>query len=156
MLFGTHLIGGYVSSKLFEQPVALVVLGAALPDIIDKPLGILEIAPHYHSIGHSIFTVVLLVLIGIRIRRLIPMALGWATHIFQDALHILINRGLEETTFMFYPLMFPDKPEITNGSVNFIANFWSNYLWTVGFYTEFMFWELTLFFVYDSQFHGDD
>lgn len=156
MLFATHLIGGYVSSKLFNQPVVLVVLGASLPDIIDKPLGILEIAPYYHSVGHSVLTVLLLVLIGVKFRQVIPVALGWATHIFQDALHILINRGMMETTFMFYPLMFPDKPKITNGSINFITNFWSNYLWTVGFYTEFIFWGLALYFVYDSRFRGDD
>ena len=156
MLFPTHLIGGYVSSRLFKQPVVLVVLGAALPDIIDKPLGILEVANYYHSVGHSIFTVLLLILVGIKFRQLIPIALGWTIHILQDALHILVNRGLENISFMFYPLLFPDKPEITNGSVNFVSNFLSNYLWSIGFYTEFIFWILALYFVYSSLLCGDN
>lgn len=151
MLFGTHLIGGYIASRVSDMPVGLVVLGAALPDVIDKPLGILEIAPYYHSVGHSVLTVLLLSLAAIRYRSIIPVLLGWSVHIFQDALHIFINRGIEKTTFIFYPFMFPDKPEITDGSISFISNFWSNYLWTTGFYVEFIFWGVALYLLYKQR-----
>lgn len=151
MLFGTHLIGGYIAARVSKMPVALVILGAALPDIIDKPLGILEIAPHYHSIGHSVFTVMILLLVGFKFRDFLPVVIGWSVHIFQDALHIFINRGIEKTTFVFYPAMFPDKPEITDGSVGFISNFWSNYFWTTGFYVDFIFWGIGLYLMYSQR-----
>jgi len=151
MLFATHLVGGYIASRILKMPVELVVLGAALPDLIDKPLGILEIAPHYHSIGHSVFTIFFLILVAVKIKILIPVIIGFLTHLCQDALHILINRGLEKTTFIFYPLTFPNKPKITDGSVDFIANFWSNYLWTTGFYIEFVFWGIALYFLYRQR-----
>lgn len=151
MLFGTHLIGGYIAARASKMSLALVILGAALPDVIDKPLGILEIAPHYHSIGHSLFTILLLLLVAVKFRYILPVIIGWSVHIFQDALHIFINRGIEKTTFVFYPVMFPDKPEITDGSVGFIANFWSNYLWTTGFYVEFIFWGVGLYLMYRQR-----
>ena len=151
MLFATHLVGGYISSRVLQMPIGLVLLGAALPDIIDKPLGVFEIAPHYHTVGHSIFTILLLLLIGIKFRKLIPLIVGWSMHIFQDALHIFINRGIERTTFIFYPLMFPDKPKITNGSTDFVTNFWSNYLWTTSFYVEFIFWGIAIFLLYEQR-----
>jgi hypothetical protein len=151
MLFGTHLIGGYIAARVSKMSVALVVLGAALPDVIDKPLGILEIAPHYHSIGHSVFTVLFFLLVAVKLRYILPVIIGWSVHIFQDALHIFINRGIEKTTFVFYPLILPDKPEITDGSVGFITNFWSNYLWTTGFYVEFIFWGVAFWLMYSQR-----
>ena len=151
MLFATHLIGGYVFAKLFNQPSIPVIAGAALPDLVDKPLGILGIAPYYHTVAHSILTVIVFSIIAIKFRRLVPVIIGWISHIFMDALHILINRGVEATTFIFYPVMFPDKPQITDGSVNFVVDFWSNYLWTIGFYTEFIFWGIGIYFIYRER-----
>lgn len=152
MLLGTHLIGGYIVSEKMSYPQLYVILGAILPDIVDKPLGIMELTSHYHSFGHSIIFASMVLILSIKYSpHILALTIGWITHVFMDAFHIFINRGIERTTFMFYPFMFPDKPEIQNGTVKFASNFWSNYIGTTSFYLEFVIWGVAITLLYMNR-----
>jgi hypothetical protein len=122
-----------------ENPQFHIIFGAILSDVFDKPLGIMELNSHYHSFGHSIILVTLILILCFNCSpRILGIVIGWITHISMDAFHIFINRGIEKTTFIFYTLIFPDKPEIQNGSVKFASNFRSYYIGTISFYLEFV------------------
>jgi len=89
VLFPTHLLVAVGISRLADHswvrrrlPSAPTLGGmagrrAALPDIVDKPLGALGVVDTYHSVGHS----VLLVPPRGRRRREVPtrlaLAVGW-------------------------------------------------------------------------------
>ncbi len=61
--------------------VRLLMLGSILPDLIDKPLGHLIFPEDNGRIfAHSLLFVILLVLIGIRSRKVMTVALGSALH----------------------------------------------------------------------------
>jgi|APHM01.1.fsa_nt_gi Predicted membrane-bound metal-dependent hydrolase (DUF457). len=137
MLFVTHLAGGYLTGKLTGYPSVYVVLGAALPDVIDKPLGVAGIAPYYHTVGHSLLTLVPVLVLAILLgaRALTAVAIGALSHVALDAAHVTVNRGGEQFLFVFYPVSVPPtQPRITDGSVSFLSAFWSNYVGTPAFY----------------------
>ena len=72
-----------------------LLLGALLPDIIDKPLSEVIFSPYFHSgriFGHTLLLLIILVMVGIaRYRskgdtRILLLALGCAAHLIADAI----------------------------------------------------------------------
>ncbi len=114
LLFG-HLgvsIGiGYLIEKKFKIKVdyKLLALGALLPDIIDKPLGLIFLPIHNGRIyAHTLLFLFILTMLSLKIEKLQYVALG-------DALHLLEDRMWMQPTTLFWPLLgnFP------SGKINF-------------------------------------
>lgn len=82
-----HLAVSVLLSRPFgadRRALALCLAGAVVPDLVDKPLFALELAPVAHTVGHSVLTVGLLALVAARYRALAPLAVGWAGHVAAD------------------------------------------------------------------------
>ena len=140
MLFPTHLVvavGLGVGSRLraassavparTSQPplsVGWLVVGAALPDVIDKPLGLAGVTELYHSVGHSALGLLVAVVValasqrgvGVAGRRGLSLAVGWGSHLFLDALHVVVNGRPSDALFLGWPAVLPpDPPAIPPG-----------------------------------------
>ena len=143
MLFATHLlIGALVARNRF--PVAWVVAGAALPDLVDKPLAMAGVVPTYHSVVHSALFAGVLGAGWLAARRyeaaavlaaLPAVGVGWATHLVADAAHITINGRPENTVFLLWPVV-RSWNSIGAGPGSFALQ----YLWTPSFYVEVAIW----------------
>lgn len=86
---------------------AFVLLGALVPDLIDKPLRLIGFTPHGRSIGHALLVWLLFTCLAILATTLIPrarslslIAYGWATHFVADTLDDLVA-GLLETSYLW-------------------------------------------------------
>lgn len=148
MLFPTHLLIGVVVARN-RFPVLWVGAGAALPDLVDKPLAMVQIVSHYHTVGHSaLFGTVLgagLLLARRRerptaVRAVSAVAVGWSTHLIADALHISLNGRPENTVFLLWPIV-RSWDSIGAGPGPFVLR----YLWTPSFYLEAVIWLLAGF-----------
>ncbi|QWC19910.1 metal-dependent hydrolase [Halorubrum sp. 2020YC2] len=145
MLFATHLlIGALVARNRF--PVAWVVAGAALPDLVDKPLAMVGLVPTYHSVAHSALFAGVLGAGWLAARRyeaatapgaVTAVGVGWVTHLVADAVHISINGRPENVVFLLWPLV-RSWNSIGLGPGSFALQ----YLWTPSFYVEVAIWLL--------------
>jgi hypothetical protein len=110
-------------------------VGAAIPDIVDKPLGMVGLTTLFHSIGHSVLLAVVLgpvVLLG---RAGLAVATGWASHLTLDAVHVIINGRPADALFLCWPMVRPPDPlAIPPGS------FVWYYLGSRSFYLEVLIW----------------
>jgi hypothetical protein len=140
MLFPTHLLAGALCGRASRLPPGWAVLGAALPDLLDKPLGTLGVTELYHSVGHSLLfalAVVPLVLFG---RAGAAVALGWVSHLALDALHVVLNGRPTDALFLGWPLVVPPSPpKIPPGE------FFYHYLGSPSFLLEALLWGAVLF-----------
>lgn len=91
-----------IAGSLFDY--RLVVLGAWLPDIIDKPLGwwILDDGSYEHAFAHSLLFAAILTLPGLFFarrgdRRLLSLAFG-------DVMHLLCDPVMRAPEILFWPL----------------------------------------------------
>jgi hypothetical protein len=162
VLFPTHLVvaaGIGVVSRLraarvaaattavtaSKPPLSLgwLVVGAALPDLIDKPLGMAGVTELYHSVGHSAVLLPVAVAVALAGRRGhvlasgrgLALAVGWASHLFLDALHVVINGRPSDALFLGWPVVSPpNPPAIPPGEF-----FWY-YLGSPSFYLELLLW----------------
>lgn len=135
MLFPTHLVASYLVGRRWELPPSWAVAGAALPDLVDKPLGTLGIAELYHSIGHS-----LLLLVGLSVvvrlgRKGLALWIGWASHLALDAAHMAINGRPGDVRFLGWPIV-DHEPAIGLPPVDFLFH----YLGTPAFFVEVAIW----------------
>lgn len=112
MLFPTHLAAGYVTGRLTGRAVPLVVLGAALPDLVDKPLATGGMVDLYHTVGHSGFVLVALgaatALSGREELRAVTV--GVASHLALDAGHVVLNGRAADAAFLGWPAVLPPDP----------------------------------------------
>jgi len=87
ILFGHIGITAFIGALLF-LPIVFLGVGAILPDLLDKPLNILGIAPCSRYFGHSIFFPIIAGLITLVIFRkklpAIAITFGGFAHIIQD------------------------------------------------------------------------
>ncbi|WP_262175428.1 metal-dependent hydrolase [Haloarcula laminariae] len=136
MLFPTHLlaaaaVGGRVSRL---SPLWLVV-GTALPDVVDKPLAMVGITELYHSVGHSALLVVVTIPVALTGRAGLALAVGWALHLVLDAVHVVLNGRPGDVLFLAWPLAVPADPlALPPGS------FFLYYVGSPSFYLEAAFW----------------
>ena len=62
MLFPTHLAAAALAGRWVRLSPVWLAVGAALPDLVDKPLGTLGVTELFHSVGHSLLFAVPLLL----------------------------------------------------------------------------------------------
>jgi len=135
MLFATHLLVAALLARARELPVLALVVGAALPDLVDKPLASLGVVDLFHTVGHSALLAPLFLLVALRGPRGVALALGWASHLLLDALQIVVNGRPTDAYFLAWPLIEPPTPlAIPPGEF-----FWY-YLWSPFFFVEVGIW----------------
>ena len=135
MLFPTHVIAGYLLGYGLRLPVIPAAVGAALPDMIDKPLAMLGIVETYHSVGHSGLVLLALLPVVLLGRSWLAAWLGWASHLVLDVVHMAVNGRLEDAAFLLWPVVVWE-PSVRLGPIDFFFH----YLWTPAFFLEIPIW----------------
>jgi hypothetical protein len=138
VLFATHLAAAVLLGRRSRLSTAWLVAGAALPDVVDKPLAMAGVVDLYHTVGHSALLALLFLPAATVGRRWLAVAVGWLSHLCLDALHIAVNGRPDDLLFLGWPLVVPATPlGIPPGE------FFYYYLWTPSFFLEIGLW-LTL------------
>lgn len=135
MLFATHLLVAAVVARARGLPVLAAVLGAALPDLVDKPLASLGVVELFHTVGHTALLAPFAVAVALTGRRGLAAAVGWALHLFADAFHVVLNGRPTDALFLFWPLAVPPTPLALPP-----AEFLWYYLWSPSFFVEGALW----------------
>jgi hypothetical protein len=136
MLFPTHLVVGYLCALRWDLAPSVVVVGAALPDVIDKSVAMVGLYDLYHSAGHSAFAVLLLTPAALALgRRAAALWMGWTAHLPLDALNMVLNGRPDDVWFLAWPLI-EHTPSVSLPPVEFALS----YLGTPSFYTEVLVW----------------
>lgn len=146
MLFPTHLVAAYLVPTRWQLPPALTVAGAALPDLVDKPVAMAGAYPLYHSAGHSAVALLAATLLGLGVValrgrgspagvRLLAVWVGWVSHLVLDAVHMLFNGRPGDAQFLAWPLV-EHTPAVRLPPLEFAAH----YLGTPAFYAELLVW----------------
>ena len=123
-----HLAIAYVSFAVYERwngndvprdgPTLIAIIGAALPDLIDKPIAFVGLVPVGRTVGHSLLFA--LPLIGIvwvlsakRNRRIlgIAFAIGYLSHLATDVPWHVLSGDYEELGYLLWPVT--DMPPYT-------------------------------------------
>jgi hypothetical protein len=140
MLFATHLVAAAALAQWSRRSIPLSVAGAALPDLIDKPLASIGVVDLFHTVGHSALVVlVVLAPVASYDRRARAVAVGWASHLALDAAHVVINGRPLDALFVVWPLAVPPDPlAIPPGE------FFYYYLWSPSFFVEVGLWTAAL------------
>lgn len=124
VLFPTHLVvaaGIGVWSRLraapaagtasqLPLPIGWLIVGAALPDLVDKPLGLIGVTELFHSIGHSALVVPAMVAVALGCQRGVALAVGWGSHLLLDAVHVVVNGRPSDALFLGWPAVVPPNP----------------------------------------------
>jgi hypothetical protein len=135
VLFATHLVAAWLLGRWWGLSPRWLVVGAALPDVVDKPLAMAGVVDLYHTVGHSGLVVVLAVPVAVAGRRGVALWIGWLSHLLLDAAHILVNGRPDDALFLGWPLTAPATPlGIPPGE------FFLYYLWTPSFFLEVVLW----------------
>lgn len=137
MLFPTHLVAGYLIGRYMEAPVLWVVVGAGLPDVIDKPLAMVGIVDLYHTIGHSLLAVLLLGVVAIKGGMWLGLWIGWVSHLALDAVQMIVNGRPEDIAFLLWPFVH-HVPAVQLPPVEFVLY----YVGTPSFFLEGGLWLL--------------
>jgi hypothetical protein len=135
MLFPTHLVAAYLLGRQWRLSVPLAVLGAALPDLVDKSAAMLGVFELYHSVGHSLLALAVLSVAALRSRTLRPLWVGWSSHLALDALHMVLNGRPADVQFLAWPFV-RHTPAVDLPPVAFAAQ----YVGTTAFYVEVVVW----------------
>lgn len=135
MLFVTHLAAAAVVGRLSRLPTAPLVVGAAAPDVLDKPLGAAGIVELYHSVGHSALAVVALLTLALFLRVGTALTIGWVSHLFLDVVQVVINGRPGHALFLLWPLKRSTDP-LGLPPVAFVRH----YIGTSSFYIEVVLW----------------
>ncbi|WP_096390325.1 metal-dependent hydrolase [Halopenitus persicus] len=135
MLFPTHVLAGYVVGYERRLPPVPAAAGAALPDLIDKPLAILGIIEIYHSVGHSALVLSAALPVVLFGRAWLAVWLGWASHLVLDVAHMVVNARPGDAVFLLWPVVVRES-SLGLAPVSFV----DHYLWTPGFFLEFPIW----------------
>lgn len=135
MLFPTHLLAAAVLGRASRLSPLWLVVGTALPDVVDKPLAMVGITELYHSIGHSALLLVVAIPVAMTGRAGLALAVGWGLHLVLDAVHVVLNGRPGDALFLAWPLAVPTDPlALPPGS------FFLYYVGSPSFYLEAAFW----------------
>lgn len=137
MLFPTHLVAAYVLGRWLQLPIVPILIGATLPDVIDKPLAMFGLVDLYHSIGHSLIALGILSLVLLFGERWIAFWIGWASHLVLDALQMVLNGRVEDIQFLFWPFVH-HQPAVGLPPIQFAIH----YVGTPAFWVEIVIWIL--------------
>ena len=135
MLFATHLLAAGFLARRLRVSVGWAVVGAALPDLVDKPLASLGIVDLFHSVGHSALLAVVVVPVALLGRAGVAAAVGWGSHLLFDAVHVLLNGRASDALFLVWPLAVPPDPLAIPPGAFFVY-----YLWSPSFFVEVAIW----------------
>jgi len=135
VLFPTHLAIAALLGRRSGLSTAWLLVGAALPDAVDKPLATLGVVDLFHTVGHSGLLVVLAVPVAYYSRSGLVLAVGWSSHLLLDALHIVVNGRPTDTLFLVWPLAVPPTPMALPPLA-----FARQYLWSPSFFLELGIW----------------
>lgn len=139
VLFPTHLIAAGLVGRVSRLSTPWLVVGAAMPDIVDKPLAMAGVTDLYHSVGHSALLGIVMVPIALSDRAGLAVAVGWGSHLLLDALHVAINGRFSDALFLAWPVRVPPDPlGLPPGA------FVRHYLWSPSFFVEVAIWMLLL------------
>lgn len=124
VLFGSRHVGAGDRARAIAVAMPWTVLGAVLPDAVDKSIQALGLSPYGRTIGHSVLVVALVALSAAVIARAAPraaavvawIAAGMTTHLFADLLDDL-EAGLRFTGYVYsawqgWPLTNPDMSNV--------------------------------------------
>ncbi|TYL37664.1 hydrolase [Natronococcus pandeyae] len=123
-----HLAVGYLCYAAYtrwsrgeppaETPAIVAIFGAALPDLLDKPLHAAGVVPVGRTIGHSLlFAIPLVVAVWLvaraRERRVlgVAFAIGYLSHVATDVPWHLLSGDYDELGFLLWPVTH--MPEYT-------------------------------------------
>jgi len=135
VLFATHLVAAALIGKASKLPLPWLLAGAAVPDVVDKPLAMAGVVELFHAIGHSAVLAILVIPIALSGRAGLAAAIGWASHLLLDAAHIVINGRPGDVPFLLWPVVVPADPlKLPPGE------FLLYYLWTPSFFLEVGLW----------------
>lgn len=110
MLFPTHLLVAALLGRVPRLSTQWLVVGAAAPDVIDKPLGMVGVVDLYHSVGHSVVLIPLVVAVALSSTAGLAVAVGWASHLLADAVHVLVNGRPGALLSLAWPVATPPDP----------------------------------------------
>lgn len=137
MLVLTHLVAAAIPGRASRMSTAWLVVGAAVPDLIDKPLGMVGVVELFHSVGHSGSFVVCLLPVALYTQAGIAVVVGWSSHLLLDVGHVLINGRPGHALVLLWPLTGSADPlGLPPGE------FLRLYLGTPSFYLELVVWVL--------------
>lgn len=146
VLFPTHLLVATLLGWRWRLSPWWAVLGAALPDLVDKPLAAVGVTSLYHSVAHSAAFLLVLGAAWAAVRAVDPDAdagrslavtVGWGSHLLLDTVGLVLNGQVENVPFLLWPVLEPAEP-LGLGPVAFLGH----YLWTPAFYVELTVWVL--------------
>jgi hypothetical protein len=135
VLFPTHLVAAWLLGGKTRLSSTWLVVGAAIPDLVDKPLAMLGAVELFHTVGHSAILGVLIIPLARRSPQALAIGVGWASHLLLDAGHVIVNGRPLDALFLGWPLVVPPAP-LALGPVPFL----SQYLYTPSFWIEFLIW----------------
>ena len=135
MLFLTHLLAAVLVGRASRLAPLWLVVGTAVPDVLDKPLATLGITSLFHSVGHSTLLLVVIVPLALSGRAGLSISVGWALHLALDVFHVVINGRPGDAIFLLWPAVVPSDPlALPPGS------FFLYYLWSPAFFLEVALW----------------
>jgi hypothetical protein len=129
MLPHGHLALGYILYSVYSRikyhetinspTIIFIGVGTQLPDLIDKPLGLLGVLPSGRALGHSLlFAIPLAVVVGSVLHRWsgewklgVAFGLSYVSALLGDGalllIHGTVTRDLIEISFWVWPFLFP-------------------------------------------------
>ncbi|SDX89044.1 hypothetical protein [Halopenitus persicus] len=135
MLFPTHVVAGYVVGYGRRLPPVPAAAGAALPDLIDKPLAMGGVVGIYQSVGHSALVLAALLPVVLCGRAWLAAWLGWASHLVLDAVHMAVNARPGDAVVLLWPVVVRES-SLGLGPVPFFRH----YLRTPGILLDVSIW----------------
>ena len=117
MIFFGHIGITAFFGSLLSLSIIFLIIGAVLPDIIDKPLQIVGISTSGRSIGHTLFMGLVVSGITLLITRkkypAISLLFGYWVHLLEDAQYFVS---------WFYPFINYDFPSYPFGPRLILSN----------------------------------
>lgn len=110
MLFPTHLLAAATVGRVSGLATPWLVVGAAAPDVVDKPLGMVGVVDLYHSVGHSVVLLCAVVPVVLFHGAARAVVVGWASHLALDALHVVVNGRARDVLSLAWPVTAPPEP----------------------------------------------
>ena len=135
MLFFTHLAAAALLARTSRLSTVWLVVGAAGPDAVDKPLAMAGVFELYHSVGHSALALLVFVPVALYGRVGVAAGVGWASHLLLDTVHVVVNGRPGHAFSLLWPLLESTDPlAIPPGE------FVRYYVGTPSFYLEAVVW----------------
>lgn len=143
MLFPTHIIIAIPIVYIFDFSTSTIIIGCILPDLIDKQLPKFNLTDNFHTIAHSLISIIPFTLLSYVYPILYGLIIGWLSHIILDIIHIVLNKRYKHILFIFWPVKYdPDPLRLPP------IKFFKHYIGTRSFYFEFILWFICLYIFY--------